>query len=158
MYPAALHKIFTQTVDSSWVFERWVLQKQPKINNKITKSWNANIIKDLEQVRPKQAPDFPSRLFLSKLISPRLILSYWSIICLVRSICQKWFLKKFELFESSCYKWSPVFIRNFQKTVFFFLQTHVENTLWVRNTVLLVTMTRCASYLTAVSHYTNKRH
>ena len=38
MSPAALHKIPTQTVDSSQVFERWILQKQPKMINKMTKS------------------------------------------------------------------------------------------------------------------------
>ena len=40
MYPAALHKIPTQTVDSSQVFKRWILQKQPKMINKMTKSWD----------------------------------------------------------------------------------------------------------------------
>ena len=55
MYPAALNKIPTQTVDSSQVFERLILQKQPKIFNKITKSWNKNTIEELEQVCPKHA-------------------------------------------------------------------------------------------------------
>ena len=58
MYPAALHKIPTQTVDSSQIFERWILQKQPKMINKMTKSWDRNTIKDLEQVCPKQDQDF----------------------------------------------------------------------------------------------------
>ena len=40
MYPAALHKIPTQTVGSSQVFDRWILQKQPKMINKMTKSWD----------------------------------------------------------------------------------------------------------------------
>ena len=66
MYPAALHKIPTQTVDSSQVFERWIRQRQPKMINKITKSWNRNTISDLEQVCPKQAQDFLSWLLLSK--------------------------------------------------------------------------------------------
>ena len=33
-----------------------------------------------------------------------------------------------------------------QKTVFLVLQTHIESTLRVKDTVLLATMTRCASY------------
>ena len=37
MYPTAVHKIFTQTIDVSQVFEKWYLQKQPKTINKITK-------------------------------------------------------------------------------------------------------------------------
>ena len=88
MYPAALHKIPTQTVDSSQVFERWILQKQPKMINKMTKSWDRNTIKDLEQVCPKQAHDFLSWLLSSKTILPRLILSSWSVICFVSSISQ----------------------------------------------------------------------
>ena len=38
MYPGELHKIPTETIDSSQVFERLILQKQPKIINKITKA------------------------------------------------------------------------------------------------------------------------
>ena len=60
MYPAALHKIPTQTVDSSQVFERRILQKQPKMINKMKKSWDRNTISDLEQVCPKQAQNFLS--------------------------------------------------------------------------------------------------
>ena len=62
MYPAGLHKIPTQIVDSSQVFERLSLQKQPKMINKMTKSWDGNRISDLEQVQvcPKQAQDFLS--------------------------------------------------------------------------------------------------
>ena len=60
MYPAALHKIPTQAVDSSQVFERRILQKHPKMINKMTKSWDRNTISDLEQVCPKQAHDFLS--------------------------------------------------------------------------------------------------
>ena len=37
MYPAALHKFPTQTVDLSQAFQRWILQKQPKIFNEVTK-------------------------------------------------------------------------------------------------------------------------
>ena len=53
MYPAALHKVPTQTVDSSQVFERWILQKQPKMINEMTKCWDRDTISDLEQVCPK---------------------------------------------------------------------------------------------------------
>ena len=49
MYPAALHKIPTQTIDSSQIFEKWILQKQPKMINKMTKR-DRNTISDLEQV------------------------------------------------------------------------------------------------------------
>ena len=89
MYPAALHKIPPQTIDSSQVFERWILQKQPKMINKMTKSWDRNTISDLEQVCPKQAQDFPSWLLSSKRILPRLLLSSWSVICFVSSTSQK---------------------------------------------------------------------
>ena len=58
MYPAALHKISNPTVDSSQIFEMWILQKQPKMINKMTKSWDRNTISDLEHVCPKQAKDF----------------------------------------------------------------------------------------------------
>ena len=37
MYPAALHKIPTQTVDSSQIFESLILQNQPKLIKKTTK-------------------------------------------------------------------------------------------------------------------------
>ena len=60
MYHAALHKIATQTVDSSQIFEKRILQKQPKMIYKMKKSWDRNTISDLEQVCPKQAQDFPS--------------------------------------------------------------------------------------------------
>ena len=49
MYPAALHKILIQTVDSSQVFERWFLRKQPKTINKLTKSWDTIRIKYMER-------------------------------------------------------------------------------------------------------------
>ena len=74
MYPAALHSDPTQTVDSSEAFARWILQKQSKIVNKITKSWDKNTIKDLEQVCPKQALKSLSWLLLSKTNSPRIVL------------------------------------------------------------------------------------
>ena len=88
MYPAALHKIPTQTFASSQVYERWNLQKQPMMINKMTKSCDRNTISDLEQVRPKQAQGFLSWLLSSKTISPRLKLSSWSVICFVSSISQ----------------------------------------------------------------------
>ena len=60
MYPAALHKLPTQTVDSSQVFENGILQKQPMMINKMTKRWDRITISDLKQVCPKQAQDFLS--------------------------------------------------------------------------------------------------
>ena len=89
MYPAALHRISTQTVDLSQVFERWNLQKQPKMINKMSKSGDRNTISGLEQVCPKQAQDFFSWLLSSKSILRRLILSSWSVIWVVGSISQK---------------------------------------------------------------------
>ena len=53
MYPAALHKIPTQTVDSSQVLAKCIRQKQPQTIMSITKNWDKNTIKDLEQVCPK---------------------------------------------------------------------------------------------------------
>ena len=58
MYLAALHKFSSQTIDSSQVSERRILQKHPKMIKKLTKSWEKNTISDLEQVCPKQAQDF----------------------------------------------------------------------------------------------------
>ena len=60
MYLAALHKNTTRTINSSQVSERWILQKQAKIINKITKRWDKNTIEDLKQVCLKQAHDFLS--------------------------------------------------------------------------------------------------
>ena len=88
MYPAALHKIPTQIRDSSHVFERWILQKHPKMINKITKRWDRNTISDLEQVCPKQAQYFLSWLLSSKAILPSLMLSSWTVICFLSSISQ----------------------------------------------------------------------
>ena len=79
----ALHKIPTQTVDSSQVYEKRIPQKQLKMMNKMRKSWDRNTISDLEQVRPKQAQDFLSWLLSSKTIFPSLILSSGSVICFV---------------------------------------------------------------------------
>ena len=53
MCPAALHKIVTQTVDSSQVLAKCIRQKQPQLIKGVTKKWNKNTIKDLEQVWPK---------------------------------------------------------------------------------------------------------
>ena len=58
MYPAALRKITTQTVDSSQVLAKCIRLKLPQINKSITKKWDKNTIKDLEQVCPKQDHDF----------------------------------------------------------------------------------------------------
>ena len=60
MHPAALYKIPTQTVDSSQVFKILVLQKQPKVVNKLTKSWDKKTMRYLEQAFPKQDHDFLS--------------------------------------------------------------------------------------------------
>ena len=60
MYTAALRKNPTETVDSSQVFEKWIHQKQPKMINKMRKSWDRNTNSDLEQVCPKQAQEFLS--------------------------------------------------------------------------------------------------
>ena len=54
MSPAALHKIPTQTVDSPQVLAKCIGQKQPQIIKSITKNWDKNTIKDLEQVCPKE--------------------------------------------------------------------------------------------------------
>ena len=40
---------------------------------------------------------------------------------------------------------SQFFLQSIQKLASLFLQTHMKNILWVKNTVLLATMTRCAS-------------
>ena len=48
MYPAALHKIPTQTVGSSHVLAKCIRQKQPQIFKGITKNWDKNTSKDLE--------------------------------------------------------------------------------------------------------------
>ena len=93
MYPAALHKNPTQTVDSSQVFERWILQKHPKMINKMTKRWDKNTISDLEQVCPKQDQDSLSWLLSSKTNLSRLILSSSSVNCFVSSI-----------FQNECYR------------------------------------------------------
>ena len=79
MYPASLHTILTQTIDSSQIFERRIFQKQQKNIEKM-KSWDENTIKDLEQVCPKQAHDFHSRLLFANTVLPNLILSSRLII------------------------------------------------------------------------------
>ena len=60
MYPAALHKIPTQTVYSSQVLAKGIRQKQPQTIKSITKNWDKNTIKDLEQVCPKHDHDLLS--------------------------------------------------------------------------------------------------
>ena len=88
LYPAAMHNFPIQTVDSSQVVERWILQKQPKMISEMTKSRDRNTISDLEQVCPEQAQDFLSWLLSPKTNLPRLILSSWSVICFVSSTSQ----------------------------------------------------------------------
>ena len=60
MYPAAVHKIPTQTVDSSQVLANYIRRKHSQIIKSITKNWDKNTIKDLEQVCPKQDHDLLS--------------------------------------------------------------------------------------------------
>ena len=57
MYPAALHKFPTQTVDSSEVLAKCIRQKQQQIMKSITRNSDKNTSKDLEQVCPKQDYD-----------------------------------------------------------------------------------------------------
>ena len=61
MYPAALQKISTQTVDSTQVLPESIRKKQQQIFKSITKNWDENTIKDLEQVCPKQDNDLFSK-------------------------------------------------------------------------------------------------
>ena len=62
MIPAALHKIPTQTVLSSQDFDKCILQKLPRITNKMTKNWDKKTISDLEQECPIQLQDFLRRI------------------------------------------------------------------------------------------------
>ena len=78
MYPAALHKILTQTVDSSQVLAKCIRQKQPQTIKNITKNWEKNTINDLEQVCSKQDHDLFSTFCSSKTNLSKLILSVWS--------------------------------------------------------------------------------
>ena len=80
MYPAALHKIPTQTVDSSQILAKCTRQKQPQTIKSVTKIWDKNTIKDLELVCPKHDHDLLSTFWSSKLILSKLILSMWSDI------------------------------------------------------------------------------
>ena len=73
MTPAALHKIPTQTVLSSQDFDKCILQKLPRITNKMTKNWDKKTISDLEQECPIQLQDFLSELFSSNTILSKLI-------------------------------------------------------------------------------------
>ena len=75
MYPTALHKIPTQSVDSSQVLDKCIRHKQPQTIKSITKNWDKNTINDLEQVCPKQDHDLLSTLWSSKTILSKLILS-----------------------------------------------------------------------------------
>ena len=70
MYPAALHKIPTQTIDSSQILAKCIRRKQPQTIKRIIKNWDKNTINDLEQVCPKQDHDLLS--------TSKLILSVWS--------------------------------------------------------------------------------
>ena len=94
MYPAALHKNPTKTVDSSQVFEKRFFPKQRKITNKTTKKSDKNIIKDLEHVCRKEDHDFPSWFLSSKTILHGKKLPTWAVICIVHSISQYWISNK----------------------------------------------------------------
>ena len=75
MYPAALHKTPTQTVDSSQALAHCVRQKQPQTVKSITKNWDKNTIEGLEQVCHKQDHDLLSKFWPSKTILSNLIIS-----------------------------------------------------------------------------------
>ena len=70
MYPAALHKVPTQTLDSSQVLAKFIHQKQPQIFKSITENWDRNTIKDLEQVCPKQNHDLLQRFDRQRQFQP----------------------------------------------------------------------------------------
>ena len=78
MYTAALHKIPTQTVDSSQIMAKCIRQKQPQTIKSITKNWDKNTINDLEQLCPKLDHDLLSTFWSSKTTLSNLILSVWS--------------------------------------------------------------------------------
>ena len=71
MYPAALHKIPAQTVDSWQVLAKCIGQKQPKMMKSITRKWDRKTNEDLEQVCLKKATirfqsfDRPKQFYLS---------------------------------------------------------------------------------------------
>ena len=76
MYPVALHKTPTQTVDSSQVFGKCIRQKQPQIIKSIAKNWDENKIKDPEKVCPKQHHNFPQRFDRQRQFCPN-----WNYQC-----------------------------------------------------------------------------
>ena len=53
MYPAALRRTLTQTVDSSQNFQRWFLQKQLKVIEMMTKSWEKGESEVWNKIVPK---------------------------------------------------------------------------------------------------------
>ena len=63
------------------------------------------------------------------------------VSCFLRFICSE--NERTIRWQLSCYKWFPAFIQIIQKTASSFLQTHMKNVLWIMNTVLLATTTRC---------------
>ena len=58
MHPAALHKLPTQTVDSSQVFERRIVQKQPKIIKKTQKVGTETQLKIWNMFVPNKPSNF----------------------------------------------------------------------------------------------------
>ena len=70
MKPAALHKIPTQTIDSSQVLAKCLCQKQQQKIKSITKNWDKNTIIDLQQVCPKQDHNLLLTFWSSKKVYP----------------------------------------------------------------------------------------
>ena len=70
MYPTDLHKIPNETICLSRVLDIWILRKQPKANNKLTKTVNEKTIGGLQQCCLKQDKDFLSWLLSSETIFP----------------------------------------------------------------------------------------
>ena len=72
MYPAALRKKTTQTVDSSQILAESIRQKQPRMMKSTTREWDKKLVKDLEQVCSKQDHDVFSKFWSSKTILSKL--------------------------------------------------------------------------------------
>ena len=77
MYPAALHKIPTQTVDSPQVLAT-VYAKSNRKQSRVLQKIGTKTIKDLEQVCPKQDHNLLSTFWSSKTILSKLMISVWS--------------------------------------------------------------------------------
>ena len=66
MYAGAVHKFSTQTVDSSQVLAKCIRQEQQQIIKSITKNWDKNRVKELEQVCLKQRQRPPFNVLIVK--------------------------------------------------------------------------------------------